>query len=185
MNEVLSNIAKRRSIRQFSPEQISDPDLQAILEAGHQAPSGHNDQSCYFTVIQDQKRIKELSDGSKAEMQKALVPWISELGRNEKLNIYYNAPTVIIISAHKGAVSPAADVCAAIQNILLAATSLNLGSCWIGFTKFYFTSPERNQKAGIPDDCEVYYGVALGHIQENINPNPPVRKYEKYYQIVK
>ena len=67
MNEVLKTIAKRRSIRKFESKQISDSDLHAILEAGLQAPSGHNDQSWYFSVIQDSKLIKELSDGSKQE----------------------------------------------------------------------------------------------------------------------
>jgi nitroreductase len=185
MNEVLRAISMRRSIRKFESKQISDSDLHAILEAGLQAPSGHNDQSWYFSVIQDPKLIKELSDGSKIEMQKSPVPWIGELGKNEKVNIYYNAPTVIIVSARKDAVSPMPDVCAAIQNILIAATSLNIGSCWIGFTKFNFNSQEKNKKAGVPEGYEVYYGVALGYIQGGLKLNSPERKYKEYYKIIK
>ena len=185
MNEVLAAIAKRRSIRQFGPGQISDADLRAILDAGLMAPSGHNDQPWYFSVVQDANVIRELSDGSKREMQKAPIPWIAELGKNDKLNIYYNAPTVIIVAARKDSVSPMADVCAAIQNILLAATSLDIGSCWIGFTKFYFNSPERNQTIGIPAGYEVHYGVALGPLPEKLTSSPPARKHETYYQIIK
>ena len=73
MNDVLQTIGKRRSIRQFRAEQIKDDELRAILEAGLQAPSGHNDQSWYFTVVQDKRLIDEISDGSKAEMRKAPV----------------------------------------------------------------------------------------------------------------
>jgi len=73
MNEVLRTIARRRSSRQFRAEQIKDDELRAILEAGLQAPSGHNDQSWYFTVVQDKRLIDEISDGSKAEMRKAPV----------------------------------------------------------------------------------------------------------------
>lgn len=185
MNEVLKTIAKRRSIRQFEAKQISGADLQAIIDAGLQAPTGHNDQSVYLSVIQDATLIKELSDGSKAEMQKLPVPWIANIGKNEKLNIYYDAPTIILVAAKKDAVSPLADVCAAIQNILIAATSLNIGSCWIGFTKFYFTAAERNKKAGIPDGYEVHYGVALGHIPETLKLKQPDRKHEKYFGIIK
>lgn len=185
MNEVLKTISKRRSIRKFEEKQISDQELQAILDAGLQAPSGHNDQSWFFSVLQDKKLIKELSDGSKAEMQKIPVPWIADLGKSENLNIYYKAPTVIIVAAKKGAVSPLPDVCAAIQNILLAATSLGIGSCWIGFAKFYFTTPERNIKIGIPEDYEVHYAVSLGYIPAKQKSNPPARKYEKYYHIIK
>ena len=185
MNETLRTIAKRRSIRKFEEKQISASELQAILDAGLQAPSGHNDQSWYFSVIQDQKLIKEVSDGSKAEMQKMPVPWIADLGKNENLNIYYKAPTVIIVAAKKSAVSPLPDVCAAIQNLLLAAASLNIGSCWIGFAKFYFTAPERNAKAGIPEDYEVHYAVALGYMLPGQKLEPPARKYKEYYRIIK
>jgi nitroreductase len=185
MNETLKTIAKRRSIRQFGPEQISDIDLQTILEAGLEAPSGHNDQSWYFVVVQYPKLIKELSDGSKLEMQKAPIQWIADLGKNEKLNIYYNAPTIIIVATKKDAATPIADACATIQNIMLAATSINIASCWIGFAKFYFTTPERNQKIDIPEGYEVQYGVALGNMPENLKLNPPARKHEKYYHMIK
>jgi nitroreductase len=185
MNKVLETIAKRRSIRQFGPGQISDADLSAILEAALQAPSGHNDQSWFFSVVQDQKLIKELSDGSKIGMQKSPIPWMAELGKSEKLHIYHHAPTVIIAAAKKDAISPLADVCAAIENMLLAATSLGLGSCWIGFTRYNFISPEKNKMVGIPNGYEVHYGVALGYLPKNLKTTPPARKYQQYFSIIK
>jgi len=186
MNEVLKTIAKRRSTRQFQTKQVSDADLHAILEAGLQAPSGHNDQSWFFSAIQDPKLIKELSDGSKAEMMKSPIPWIAGIGKNEELNIYYNAPTIILVASKKGAVSSVPDVAAAIENIMLAATSLGLGSCWIGFARFYFlNTQERNKKVGVPEDYEIHYGVALGYAPENLKLNPPARKYDKYFQIIR
>ncbi len=184
MNETLKAIKNRRSVRQFKTEQINKDDLQAILLAAVQAPSGHNDQSCYFTAIQNSELIKELSDGSKIEMQKSPVEWMAHIGKNEKLNIYYNAPTVIIVSTKKDAVTPVADVCAAIQNILIAAESLGIGSCWIGFTSFYFTGAERNSKIGIPEGYEVHYGVALGYKADNFNTQQPARKHDKYFHII-
>jgi len=185
MNEVLKIIAKRRSVRKFDDKQISDSELQAIIEAGLQAPSGHNDQSCYLVAIQNQELIKELSKGSKDEMKKSPVPWMADLGNNEKLNIYYKAPTIIIVAAKKDAVSPVADACAAIENMLLAATSLNIGSCWIGFSRFNFTSPEQNEKVGIPEGYEVHYAIALGYIPEGMELNPPAKKREEYFRIIK
>jgi nitroreductase len=184
MNETLNVIARRRSIRKFDPRQIAPAELEAIIAAGLQAPSGHNDQSCYFVVIQNRDFIKEMSDGSKWEMQKLPIEWMVKAGKNENYNIYYDAPTVIIVSARKTAVSPAADVCAAIQNILIAAESLNIGSCWIGFAKFYFTNAERNKKLEIPDGYEVHYGVALGYKPEGHAANPPSRKFERYFSLM-
>jgi len=113
------------------------------------------------------------------------VPWISELGRNEKYNIFYDAPTAIVVAAKKDAVSPLADACAAIENMLIAAESLGLGSCWIGFVKFYFTRSERLKKFGIPDGYEVHYGIALGRKPDDLSLTPPVKKYERYFNIIK
>lgn len=185
MNEVLKAIAGRRSIRQFQEKQITDDELQAILEAGLQAPSGHNDQPWYFLVIQDRAMIDEISEGSKREMRKSPADWIANLGKNEKFRIFYNAPTVIVVAARKDAISPLADVCAAVQNMLIAAESLGMGSCWIGFVKFYFTGPESYVKTGIPEGFEVYYAVALGYKPEGLMLNARPRKYERYFHIVK
>jgi len=185
MNDVLKAIAGRRSLRRFKAGQITDSELQAIIDAGLQAPSGHNDQSCFFSVVQNADLIKELSDGAKEAMTQIPVTWIAELGRNEKYDIYYEAPTAIIVAAKKDTVSPAADVCAAIQNMLVAAESLGVGSCWIGFAKFYFSGPERTKKLGIPEGYEVHYGVALGYKPDGLALNPPVKKYERYFNIIK
>jgi nitroreductase len=185
MNETLKTIASRRSIRQFKQEQIKDSELHSILEAGLQAPSGHNDQPWFFSVIQNKDLIKELSDGSKEEMKKSDIDWMVTVGKNERLNIYYNAPTIIIVAGRKDAVTPMADVCGAIQNMLIAAESLNIGACWIGFTKYNFTKEEEYKKVKIPDDYEVYYGIALGYKVKGDTASPPARKYVKYFEVIK
>lgn len=184
MNEALHAIARRRSCRQFRREQIGETELHAIIDAALQAPSGHNDQSWYLAVVQNAGLIQEMSDGSKAEMQKLPIPWMADLGRNEKYNIYYQAPTVIVVAAKADAVSPLADVCAAIENMLIAAESLEIGSCWIGFTRFYFNDPDKYAKLGIPEGYEVHYGVALGYKVPGVPVQPPLRKYERYFHII-
>lgn len=185
MNKVLKTIASRRSSRSFKAEQIQEKELQAILEAGLQAPSGHNDQSWYFAAVQNRGLIDEISAGCKQEMRKAPLDWMAELGGNGKYHIFYHAPTVIIVAAHNKAISPLPDVCAAIQNMLIAAESLDIGSCWMGFAAFYFNSPERYQKLGIPEEFTVHYGVALGYKPEKVNPAPPKRKREKYFHVIR
>jgi nitroreductase len=185
MNEVLKTIAGRRSIRQYKDEQIKDTELKAILEAGLQAPSGHDSQPWHFTVIQKRELIDEISAGSKTEMQKAPVDWIAKLGAAEKYNIFYNAPTVIILAAKKDALSPLADVCAALQNMLIAAESLAIGSCWMGFAKFYFSTPQRYAKIGIPDGYEVVYALTLGYKPKGWKATQRMRKYDKFYQVIK
>ena len=185
MNEVLKTIARRRSIRQYKDEQIKDTELKAILEAGLQAPSGHDSQSWHFTVIQKRELIDEISAGSKMAMRKAPVDWIAKLGAVEKYNIFYNAPTVIILAAKKDALSPVADVCAALQNMVIAAESLHIGSCWMGFAKFYFSAPQSYKKIGIPEGYEVFYALTLGYKPEGWKAKPRLRKYENFYRVIK
>lgn len=184
MNEVLETMAQRRSCRQFLPEQIKDEDLHLILQAGLQAPSGHNDQSVYMVVVQKPELIDELSEGSKKEMQKMPVEWMANAGRVAQYNIYYRAPTVLIVCARKDAISPIPDVCAAIENMILAAQSLGLGSCWIGFTKFYFTEEARYRKLGIPEGYEVHYGLSLG-LPLGKAPQAPARKYDPQFHLIR
>jgi nitroreductase len=185
MNDVLKAISARRSTRQFRPEQITDAELLAIIDAGLQAPSGHNDQSVYLTAIQNPERIGELSDGSKLEMQKTRIDWIIALGKNRRFNVYHRAPTAVIVAAKKDAVSPIPDACAAIENMLLAAESLHIGSCWIGFASFYFSTPERLQSIGIPEGYTVHFGVSLGYRPEGSSETRPARKFEKYFHVIK
>ncbi|MBP7460922.1 MAG: nitroreductase family protein [Candidatus Delongbacteria bacterium] len=184
MNDVLRTIAARRSIRRYEPTQIQPQTLQAILEAGLQAPSGHNDQSWYLVAIQNPELIDQISLGCKQAMSQIPIDWIAELGRNEAFHVFYHAPTIILVAARKDAVSPLADACACIQNMMIAAESLNLGSCWIGFATFFFSDPAHNRIVDLPDGYEVQYGVALGYKPEGSKSNPPAAKYPKFYHII-
>jgi nitroreductase len=118
-------------------------------------------------------------------MRKVPIGWIADLGRAENFNIFYQAPTVIIVSARKDAVSPVPDACAAIENMLIAAESLDVGACWIGFSKFYFVDAARYRKLGIPEGYEVQYAVVLGYKPDGLALKPPQRKRERYYHVIK
>jgi nitroreductase len=169
MNQVLETIKSRRSVRKYQNEQIKDEELDKILDSAIYAPSGHNDQSWHFTIIQDKDLINEISEGTKAVMRTVDVEWIAQMGAMEDLHIFHRALTIIIVSGNKSAVTPETDCAAAVQNMLLAAESLDIGSCWIGFAKFYFLNPEKMKKFKIPEGYEVYFGVALGY---KIKKNP-------------
>jgi nitroreductase len=118
-------------------------------------------------------------------MKMAPVDWVAAAGANEKFHIFYNAPTAVIVATRKDAVAPLADACAAIQNMLLAAESLSIGSCWIGFVRFYFQNPDAYAQLGIPEGYEVQYGVALGYKPDGPAAHPPVRKQKRGWRIIK
>ncbi|MDR3594482.1 nitroreductase family protein [Clostridium sp.] len=163
MNEILKVIKRRRSIRSYLPTQLKQEDLELIIEAGVYAPSGHNDQPWHFTVIQNKGVIQYISDKAKELMLESNVDWMKKMGANPNINLAHNAPTLIIVSGNKSALSPKTDCSAAIQNMLLASESLNIGSVWLGLINFFFKLDDELKKLGVPDGYESYYGVALGY----------------------
>ena len=184
-HDIFQVMARRRSARRFGSGVVSAQDLEQVVTAGLQAPSGHNDQSVYLVAVRQESLIQTLSDRAKAGMREAPLPWMVELGQNPDFHIYYHAPVVILVTAFKGAVAPHADACAAIQNMLLAAEGLDLAACWIGFARFAFDGhADMGHLLRIPEGHEVQYGVALGPRAEGWNPLPPPRKRPSSWHLV-
>lgn len=73
-NEVLENIKARRSVRAYTSQQVSEEDLQAILEAATYAPSGMHLETWHFTAIQNVDKLTELNNALKELLQKAMIP---------------------------------------------------------------------------------------------------------------
>jgi nitroreductase len=161
MNEVLKVIMNRRSVRAFKPEQIKQEELDLIMEAAIYAPSGHNTQPWHFTVIQNRAAIDRINEMSKQVMAGNEVEWIKKSGMNAEYDITYKAPTLIIVSGRKDAITWKTDCDAAIENMLLAAESLAIGSVWLGFATFGLKKPDEAEKIGIPVGYEPHYGVAM------------------------
>ena len=129
MNETIKNILERRSIRKFKPEQIKDEDLELILEAGKYAASGKNMQPTHMVVIQDKEILKKLSDMNK-----------EFLGKPEMEHAFFGAPTVILVLADRKSPNYLYDGSLVMGNLMLAAQSLGLGSCWINRAKEEFNT---------------------------------------------
>ena len=180
MNLVLDTIKSRRSNRAFKKEvQVSNEELEKVLEAGIWAPSGHNHQPYFFTAIQNEELIEELNYLSKESGKNFSDEMIRKMCENEMLDIFYGAPTVIIVSYDKEALTPIEDTSAAVQNILLAAQSLGIASCWIGIPRKYFSeiTDEKKEKFGIPKGFIPCHVVALGYAKAEIL-NAPKRSKE-------
>jgi len=163
MNKVMETIKSRRSIRKYLPEQLKEAELQAILEAGAYAPSAHNDQSWHFTVVRNKELLDRMNDKAKELMAAQDADWVRSMGRNKLFHLFYHAPAVIVVSMRKDAMSPMVDCSAAIENMLLAAESLDIGSCWIGLARYYFSIKEELPRLKIPEGYEPCYAVALGY----------------------
>ncbi|MBT6774502.1 nitroreductase family protein [Candidatus Woesearchaeota archaeon] len=180
MNQTINIIKNRRSVRSYLAEQIKDEELKQILDSAIYAPTGRNHQPWNFTVIQNQELIKQMGAKTKEVMSKSKEEWISERGKDPGFNTFYNAPTIIIVSGRKNAYSPLTDCSAAIQNILLTAESLNIGSCWVGLVSHFFSVEEEVAKLKIPEGYEPYYAVCLGYK----NPDAKVIIKERNKEVV-
>lgn len=167
MNSVIEAIKNRRAIRQYFPDQIKDDELDTILEAGMYAPSALNEQSWHFTVIQSKDAISDLNKAAKeAAKELSQNEAIKQLAFDENADIFYGAPTVIVVSGEENAMTPLIDCVAATENMLIAAKSLNIGSCWNGIATFIFNKEEGAEyakKLGIPKGYKPYYAVTMGY----------------------
>ena len=163
MRNTLDVIKERRSIRKFKPEQIKEEELQAIVESGLYAPSAINKQSWNFTVIQNKEILDELNVATK-NVAKNLEN--ERIGENEKYNCFYYAPTVILVSGKDEERSKVMDCSAATQNMLIAAESLNIGSCWVELVSLAFMGPQAKElraKLNLPEGYTPLHCVLLGY----------------------
>ncbi len=179
MNETLKAIKNRRSIRKYKTEQIGEAELQAIMEAAIYAPSGMNQQKWHFTVIQNREKLAKIADMVKQNMLKSGIEFAVERAKSPGFNVFYEAPTVVIITADEKAMPTELDCGAAAENIALAAESMNIGSCLIGMAGFLFASGkagEIKKELGIPEGYKFIISVALGYKDIENPPVPPKNK---------
>ena len=150
MNEVIRAMEERRSIRKFKPTMPPKADLEQIVEAGLYAANGKGKQATLIVAVTN----KELRD-QLAEIN-------AEIGGWEKgFDPFYGAPVIFIVLADKKWPTHVYDGSLVMGNLMLAAASLGLGSCWINRAKEEFESDEGKallKKWGIEGDW-----VGIGH----------------------
>ena len=172
MNETLQVLKTRRSIRKYKTEQITDAELNAILEAGTWAPTGMGLQSPLMVVVQDAETIAYLSKLNAEVMGKP------------GTDPFYGAPTVVIVLADGTVGNWLKDGSLVMGNLMNAAASIGVGSCWINRATEVFDKEEGKallRKWGI---AEKYRGVGkciLGYA----DGEAPVPKERKAGYIVR
>ena len=165
MQPVMETILHRRSIRRFAPEQIREETLAQILQAGLYAPSGRGAQPVVFVVVQDQATLAELSRLNAAVMGADTDP-------------FYGAPTVVVVLADGGRPTWLQDGSLVMGNLMNAAASLGVGSCWINRAIELFDMPEGKEllnKWGLPDTLRGVGHCVLGYA-DGPAPAPKPRK---------
>ncbi len=174
VNETLNNIEMRRSIRSFTGQPVQEGDLTAILEAANQAPSAHNQQAWRFVVVRGEKKteLASLVSSRAADFPKASSALLRMAARSIK-----SAPVVVAVVNTGELINHGTNLfklnaeqsldffrtmeiqssAAAVQNMLLAASSLGLSTVWLGVLFLikeevveFFGEPEGEFMAVIP-----------------------------------
>ena len=154
MNPFISLIKTRRSIRRYTDRQVSDEQLAQILEAGTYAPTSRGMQRPFIVAIQNEEWRNRLSRMNSA------------FATHKDTDQFYNAPTQIYVFAPADYEMHVQDCSCILQNMMLAAHALSLGSCWINRCIQMFATPEGREEMRLMQLPEGLVGVgalAVGH----------------------
>jgi len=185
----------RKSIRKYKDKPISKEEIMRMLEAARWAPNGENYQPWRFVVITDKSIIKELGlIGAQAsgrrflqeflrgdlEKRLAAIPEekrkkvIKKMIEGRVSGFVAEAPLCIAVcSVGYEGVDNLMDCSAATQNLLLAAESMGIGTCWvIGITKDARDQKKVRELLKVPNGVHVPYILSLGYPDESPRPRP-------------
>jgi len=181
--ELFEAIHARRAVRKYRPDPVPEGEIQKILDAANQAPSAMNRQQWEFVVVTGEK-IREMGVSYRAIVEEFTRNWDpspmrGSLSREEFIRFaesYGGAPVVIVVLTDTADTDDfrranIESASAATENLLLAATALGLGTCWM-------TGPLKDEKAmrrilAIPDIKELVAVTPLGYPAEV--PQAPAR----------
>lgn len=171
--EFLELIKTRRSCRKYKPEQITDEELQAVLEAGTYAPTSRGMQSPYIVAVQNPALREQL-----VAMNARVMGTTS--------NPYYDAPTYVLVLTPADANNPIQDGSCVLENMMLAAHSIGLASCWIHREREMFSTPEGKallKEWGLPDGLVGIGALALGY--PDGDPGQAKPRKEGYTRVIR
>lgn len=177
--DVLQAIRERRAVRDFKPEPVSAGALYRLISAASWAPSAMNEQPWHFTIVTDKAVLDEISARAKTWMLKNLSAMprpahFRDILTEQDFHIFYNAPCLVVISAASAGPWMREDAALAAENLMLMATSLGLGSCWIGFAQGWLNTLEGHQILNLSGKALVVAPIILGH--PKTLPPPVARK---------
>lgn len=131
MNEIIKAIKERRSVRKYKPDMIPENIIDQIIDAGLYAASGRGKQAPVIIAVTNKKLRDKL-----AAVNCKIGGW------QEGFDPFFGAPVVLIVLADKSAHTYVYDGSLTMGNMMLAAHSLGIGSCWVHRAKEEFEMPE-------------------------------------------
>jgi nitroreductase len=184
MTAVMETIYKRRSVRAYSPQSLPRNLIKAVIDAGNQAPSRGRDvdgefhfQPWRFVVAEDpelkkkliqttspiwKKSVEGMKESHPDTYKKAMSGY--ELMSEPRDPVFYSAPVILFVI---GPATHAISCALACENIMLAATSLGLGSCYVGFGAMITHNNELIQVLGLNNEERIFGPILLGYAKDS------------------
>ena len=169
----LEIIRTRRSCRSYKPEQITDEQLNVVLEAGTYAPTSRGLQSPFIVAVQNDA-LKERLAKMNAEVMGVTT------------NPYYDAPTYVLVFVPEDAPNGVQDASLVLENMMLAAHAQGLGSCWIHREREMFATEEGKElmrQWGLPEGLIGIGALSVGY--PDGEPSPAKPRKEGYARVVR
>ena len=172
MSEMLEQIKSRRSIRKYKSDPVPKELLEKIIDAGLYAPSGMGQQAVVIISVTNKEVRDKLSKLNAKIMGTDTDP-------------FYGAPAVLIVLANKERPTYIYDGSLVMQNLMLAAHALGLGSCWIHRAKEEFELPEGRelQKSLVIEGEYEGIGHCIIGYTDGEKPAPAPRKNNRVFHI--
>ena len=186
--EALEAIISRRSTRKYSDRMPEKELIEKVIEAGRYAPSGGNSQTTHFIIFTEPAQLKELADlvqeeFAKMEFTKGMYASMrNSIFASKRGNyiFHYNAPVFIVTANKKTYGNAMADSACALENMMVAANALDLGSCWIN--QLHWLDENENVRRymmehGLTEEETITGGLILGYPEGGeLNRTPLERK---------
>lgn len=165
MKSVRDAIMERRSVRSYFEDKVTEEEMQCLLEAGNWAPTGRNVQNLFFVGILNPvvlSKVKELLGGGKE---------------------FYDAPALILVMEREEDHLSTQNASAAMENMMLQATELGLGSCWIHcvVSRLNDRKKELMDILSLPEEMTVLETLVVGKAKEVPQPK---KRNERNIQIL-
>ena len=165
--EVTEAIAARRSVRQYTDQPVARETIEQLLAAAVQAPSARNSQAWAFGVIEGREQVAAMGERAR----QALLAELDRQGvtgdfRNRVATggpLFYGAPTLVVIYATVADEFAAINCSLAAQNLMLMATQLDLGTCWIGLAAPLLSDASAKAELGVPAEYQAVAAIIVGH----------------------
>lgn len=171
-NEVLKTIKSRRSVRAYKKDAVPQDLLREICEAGAYAPTGGGRQSPVIIAVTTEKYRNELARLNAEVMGSNADP-------------YYGAPVIILVLAEGSASTFVEDGSCVLENMMLAAASLGLGSVWVHREREIFDSEKGKallREWGLDETLRGVGSIALGYPASD--PGEPAKRKDGYVLTV-